>query len=322
MQFFTRVLGAAVTSCALATGAWAQDYPRKPVTIVSSAAPGGGVDTITRLIGRALSAEWKQPVVVDNRAGAGGMIGTEYVAKAAPDGYTLLTVSLGHATNPSLYRKMSYDTLPDFTPLSLLARLPVALVVTQSLPVNSVKELIAYAKANPDKLSCGSGGNGSSQHLACEMFKSMAGVRILHVPYRGVAAANSDLIGGQIQLMFDQISFAAQNARSGHVRALAVTTPKRSPLMPELPTMEEAGLPGYQVVTWFGLLGPANMPKAVVERLRTDLPRVMARPEIQQALEKQTFEPVFSSPDEFDTFLRQEMLKWDKVIKGAGIQPG
>jgi tripartite-type tricarboxylate transporter receptor subunit TctC len=322
MQGFSRWLLAAAFACGLVTPAVAQDYPRKPITIVSSAAPGGGVDLITRLVARALSEEWKQPVVVENRAGAGGMIGTEYVAKAPPDGYTLLTVSLGHATNLSLYRKMAYDTLADFTPLSLLAKLPVVLVVTKSLPVNSVKELIAYAKAHPDKLSCGSGGNGSSQHLACEMFKNMAGVKILHVPYRGVAAAGTDVIGGQIEMMFDQISFAAQNVRAGNVKALAVTTPKRSPLMPDLPTMDEAGVSGYDAVTWFGLLGPANMPKSVTEKFRTDLPRVMARPEIRQALEKQNFDPVFSSPTEFDTFLRQEMIKWEKVIKDAGVQPG
>jgi tripartite-type tricarboxylate transporter receptor subunit TctC len=322
MQIFSRLLWAMAIACGLVTEALAQDYPRKPITIVSSAAPGGGVDLITRLVARGLSEEWKQSVIVENRAGAGGMIGTEYVAKAPPDGYTLLTVSLGHSTNPSLYRKMAYDTLADFTPLSLLAKLPVALVVTKSLPVNSVKELIVYAKAHPDKLSCGSGGNGSSQHLACEMFKNMAGVKILHVPYRGVAAAGIDVIGGQIEMMFDQISFASQNVRAGTVKALAVTTQKRSPLMPQLPTMDEAGVPGYDVVTWFGLLGPANMPKSVVERLRTDLPRVMARPEIRQVLEKQNFDPVFSTPTEFDTFLRQEMIKWDKVIKDAGVQPG
>lgn len=322
MRVFSRLLWAAAIACGLAAEALAQDYPRKPITIVSSAAAGGGVDLITRLVARGLSEEWKQPVIVENRAGAGGMIGTEYVAKAPADGYTLLTVSLGHATNPSLYRKMAYDTLADFTPLSLLAKLPVVLVVTKSLPVNSVKELIVYAKAHPDKLNCGSGGNGSSQHLACEMFKNMAGVKILHVPYRGVAAAGTDVIGGQIEMMFDQISFAAQNVRAGNVKALAVTTPTRSPLMPELPTMDEAGVPGYNAVTWFGLLGPANMPKSVVERFRTDLPRVMARPEIRQALEKQNFDPVFSSPSEFDTFLRQEMIKWDKVVKDAGVQPG
>lgn len=322
MRIFSRLLWAVAITCGLVAEALAQDYPRKPITIVSSAAAGGGVDLITRLVARGLSEEWKQSVIVENRAGAGGMIGTEYVAKAPPDGYTLLTVSLGHSTNPSLYRKMAYDTLADFTPLSLLAKLPVALVVTKSLPVNSVKELIVYAKAHPDKLNCGSGGNGSSQHLACEMFKNMAGVKILHVPYRGVAAAGIDVIGGQIEMMFDQISFASQNVRAGNVKALAVTTSKRSPLMPQLPTMDEAGVPGYDVVTWFGLLGPANMPKSVVERFRTDLPRVMARPEIRQVLEKQNFDPVFSTPTEFDTFLRQEMIKWDKVVKDAGVQPG
>lgn len=322
MRVFSRLLCAAAIACGLASAALAQDYPRKPITIVASAAPGGGVDLITRLVARALSEEWKQPVIVENRAGAGGMIGEGYVAKAPPDGYTLLTVSLSHATNPSLYRKMPYDTLADFTPLSLLAKLPIALVVNKSLPVNSVQDLIAYAKAHPNKLTCGSGGNGTSQHLACEMFKNMAGVKILHVPYRGVAAADTDVIGGQIDMMFDQISFAAQNVHAGKVKALAVTTPKRSSLMPELPTMEEAGVAGYEAVTWFGLLGPANMPKDVVERFRTDLPRVMARPEIRQVLEKQTFDPVFSTPAEFDGFLRQEMNKWGKVVKDAGVQPG
>lgn len=322
MRVFPRLLCAAAVACGLIANAVAQDYPSKPVTIVASAAPGGGVDLITRLVARALAEEWKQPVIVENRAGASGMIGTDNVAKAQPDGYTLLTVSLSHATNPSLYRKMAYDTLADFTPLSLLAKLPVVLVVNKSLPVNSVQELIAYAKAHPGKLNCGSGGNGTSQHLACEMFKNMAGVNILHVPYRGVAAANADVIGGQIEMIFDQISFASQNVRAGKVKALAVTTPKRSPLMPELPTLNEAGLSGYEAVTWFGLLGPANMPKSVAERIRVDLQRVMAKPEIRQVLEKQNFDPVFSSPAEFDRFLRGEMNKWDKVVKDAGIQPG
>jgi len=299
----------------------AQDFPRKSITIVASSPPGGGVDLITRILARALSEEWKQTVVVENRSGAGGIVGTQYVANAQPDGYTLLTVSLGHATNPSLYQKMPYDTMAEFTPLSLLAKLTVALTVNKSLPVNSVKELIAYAKANPEKLSCGSGGNGSSQHLACEMFKNLAGLKILHIPYRGVGAARTDLIGGQIQIMFDQISFAAQNVQSGNVKVLAVTTMKRSPLIPNIPTMDEAGLAGYDVVTWFGLLGPSNLPRNVIEKLRIDLPRIMAKPEIRKELEKQTFDSVFSGPSEFDLFLKQEMIKWDKVIKEAGIQP-
>jgi tripartite-type tricarboxylate transporter receptor subunit TctC len=276
---------------------------------------------ITRAVARGLSEAWKQSVIVENRAGAGGIIGTEYVAKAPADGYTLLTVSLGHATNPSLVQKLPYDTLGDFTPLSLLAKLPLVLVVNKSLPVKSVKDLIAYAKANPDKLSCGSGGVGSSQHLACEMFKHMAGINILHVPYKGVAAANTDLMGGRISMMFDQISSAQQNARAGSVKALAVTTLKRSAFMPDLPTMTEAGVPGYEAMTWFALLGPAKLPKSVVERFQHDLPRAMAGSDLRQPLEKQGFELVFSGPSELDTFLRGEMAKWDKIVKDAGIQP-
>jgi tripartite-type tricarboxylate transporter receptor subunit TctC len=308
-------------SLAAAHTASAQDFPRKPVTIVASAAPGGGVDLITRAIARALSEQWKQPVLVENKAGASGMIGSEQVARAAPDGYTLLTVSLSHATNPSLYKKMPYNTVADFTPLSLLAKLPIALVVTKSLPVNSVKELIDYAKANPNKLNCGSGGNGTSQHLSCELFKSLAGVQIQHVPYRGVAAAGVDVIGGRIEMMFDQISFAEKNARAGNVKALAVTTPRRSPLMPELPTLDEAGVPGYASETWFGLLGPAKMPAELANRIQADLARAMTRPEVQQALASQNFELVWSTPAAFGRFLDAEMAKWDKAIKQAGIQP-
>ena len=316
-RFFAVVCLAALA----ASNVQGQDYPRKTVTIIASAAPGGGVDLITRTVARALSEDWKQPVVVDNRAGAGGIIGSEMVAKAAPDGYTLLTVSLSHATNPSLYKKMAYDTLTAFTPISLLAKLPIALVVTKSLPVNSVGELVAYAKANPGKLNCGSGGNGTSQHLSCEMFKNMARIQIQHVPYKGVAAAGADVIGGRLELMFDQISFAAQNVRAGNVKALAVTTPKRSPLMPDLPTMNEAGVTGYDAVTWFGLLGPAGMPRDVVAKIQSDLARVMAKPDTRDRLASQTFDLIFSRPEEFDAFLREEMVKWAKVVKEAGVQP-
>lgn len=321
MHRIFKLLWLACVALGAAFNTHAQDYPRKPITIVASAAPGGGVDLITRVIAQALSEEWKQPIVVDNRAGAGGMIGTENVAKAAPDGYTLLTVSLSHATNPSLYKKMPYDTLTGFTPISLLAKLPIVLVVNKSLPVNSVSDLIAYAKARPGQLNCGSGGNGTSQHLSCEMFKSMAKVDIQHIPYKGVAAAGFDVIGGRIEMIFDQISFAAKNVRSGNVKALAVTTPMRSPLMPDLPTMSEAGVTGYEAVTWFGLLGPANMPKDVLAKIQTDLARVMAKPEIRQKLASQNFDLIFGRPDDFDTFLRGEMIKWEKVVKESGVKP-
>ena len=321
MISIARWIGVCTLGLVLSQAAGAADFPTKAVTIVSSAAPGGGVDLITRAIARALSDEWKQPVVVENRAGAGGMIGTELVARAAPDGYTLLTVSLGHATNPSLYRKMPYDTLKDFSPISLLAKLAIVLVTNKKLPVSSVKKLIAYAKANPGKLNCGSGGNGSSQHLACEMFKNLAQVQIQHIPYRGVAAAGMDVIGGQIEMMFDQISFAEKNVRAGNVKALAVTTPQRSPLMPDLPTMEEAGVSGYSAVTWFGLLGPGKLPRDIQQKIQVDLARAMSNANVRQALASQNFDLVFSTPDEFDRFLRDEMSKWDKIIKQAGIQP-
>lgn len=321
MYRFFKLPWLACAALGAAFSAHAQDFPSKPVTIVASAAPGGGVDLITRVVAHALSDEWKQPVIVDNRAGAGGMIGSQLVAKAASDGYTLLTVSLSHATNPSLYKKMPYDTVADFTPISLLAKLPIVLVVNKSLPVNSVSDLITYAKAHPGKLNCGSGGNGTSQHLSCELFKNMTKVDIQHVPYKGVAAAGLDVIGGRIEMIFDQISFAAQNASSGKVKALAVTTPERSPLMPELPTMSEAGVAGYEAVTWFGLLGPANMPKDVLAKIQGDLARVMAKPEIRQGLASQNFDLIFGKPGEFDAFLKSEMAKWDKVVKESGVQP-
>lgn len=298
----------------------AQEFPRRAVTMIVAAAPGGGLDLISRAAARALSEEWKQPVVVDNRGGASGVIGTEFVYRAAPDGYTLVTVSLSHATNPSLIRKLPYDTASGFTPLSLFARLPIVLVTSKQLPVNSVSELIAYARANPDKLNCGSSGNGTSQHLSCELFKNLTRVKIQHVPYKGLAAASADLIGGRIELLFDQISAASQNARAGHVKALAVTTSTRSSLMPELPTMHEAGVTGYEAVTWFGMLGPANMPKDLANKISADLSRAMARAEHRDRLASQHFDLSFGRPEEFDVFLKSETAKWGKAIREAGIQ--
>jgi len=311
-----------VTACLLAFGftAQAQDFPRKPVTMIVSAAPGGGLDLISRAAARALSDEWKQPVVVDNRGGASGVIGADAVHKAAPDGYTLLTVSLSHATNPSLLKKLPYDTVSGFTPLSLFARLPIVLVTTKSLPANSVAELVAFARANPGKLNCGSAGNGTSQHLSCELFKNLARVNITHVPYKGLAAASADLMGGRIEILFDQISAAAQNARAGTVKALAVTTASRAAAMPDLPTMHEAGVTGYEAVTWFGMLGPANMPRELAAKIAGDLNRAMSRAEHRDRLASQNFDLAFGKPEEFDAFLKSEMAKWSKAIRDAGIQ--
>ena len=302
-------------------GVQAQDFPRKPVTMVVAAAPGGGLDLISRAAAKALSEQWKQSVVVDNRPGAGSIIGSEIVNRAAPDGYTLLTISLSHATNPSLYKKLPYDTLTGFTPLSLFARLPIVLVTSKSLAVNSVPELLSYARSNPGKLNCGSSGNGTSQHLSCELFKSLAKVNITHVPYKALATASTDLISGRIEILFDQISAVAQQARAGNVKALAVTTSTRAAAMPELPTLDEAGVPGYEAVTWFGMLGPANMPRDLATKISAELARAMKRPENRERLVAQNFDLAFGSPEEFDGFIRAEMAKWGKAIKDAGIQP-
>jgi tripartite-type tricarboxylate transporter receptor subunit TctC len=297
-----------------------QDFPRKAVTMVVAAAPGGGLDLISRVAARALSDEWKQPVVADNRGGAGGIIGTELGAKASPDGYTLLTVSISHSTNPVLIRKLPYDTLRDFTPISLFAKLPVVLTVAKNLPVSSVAELVAYARANPGKLNCASSGTGTSQHLACEMFKSMAKVDVQHVPYKAIAAAQADVIGGRIEVMFDQFSTAMQNARAGSVKALAITTLARSAQAPDLRTMSESGLPGYEAVTWFAMFGPAALPRDLAGKISADLARAMAKPDHRDRLVAQNFDLVFGKPEELDHFLKAEMAKWGKIIREAGIQ--
>ena len=319
MRHISRLLAAA-SLAAFAGAAPAQDFPRKPVTMVVSAAPGGGLDLISRVAARALSDEWKQPVVVDNKAGAGGIIGTEFGARAAPDGYTLLTVSISHSTNPTLIRKLPYDTLRDFAPISLFAKLPVVLTVAKTLPVNSVAELVAYARANRGKLNCASSGTGTSQHLACEMFKNMAKVEIQHVPYKAIAAAQADVIGGRIEVMFDQFSTAVQNARAGSVKALAITTQARSAQAPDLPTMGESGLPGYEAVTWFAMFGPAAMPRDLAAKISADLARGMSKPEHRDRLLAQNFDLVYGKPEELDAFLRSEMAKWGKILREAGIQ--
>ena len=307
---------------ALSAGAaQAQEYPRKPVTMIVSAAPGGGLDLMSRTAARALTEEWKQAVVVDNKGGAGGIIGTELGAKAAPDGYTLLTVSISHSTNPVLIRKLPYDTLKDFTPISLFAKLPVVLTVARRLPVNSVAELVAYARANPGKLNCASSGTGTSQHLSCEMFKNLAKLDIQHVPYKAIAAAQADVIGGRIEVMFDQFSTAVQNAKAGSVKALAITTQARAAQAPDLPTMSESGLPGYEAVTWFAMFGPAGLPKDLAAKISADLARGMAKPENKDRLLAQSFDLVYGKPEELDAFLRTEMSKWGRIIREAGIQP-
>ena len=301
--------------------AFAQSYPQKPLRIVVGVPAGGTTDVVARLVGQKLGEQLGQQVVIDNRGGAGGNIGAELVAKSPPDGYTLFLATIGTMTiNPSLYRKMPFDTLRDFAAISQLTSMPQLLVVHPSVPVKTVKELIAYAKGRPGQLNFASGGSGTAIHLAGELFKTMAGVDIVHVAYKGGGPAMTDLLGGQVSLMFDQILTALPHARSGRLRALGVTTEKRSPAAPQIPTLSEAGLPGYAVTTWHGLLAPAGTPGEIVNRLNGETAKALATPDIRDRFAVQGVDPVASTPGEFAAMMKAELDKWRKVIAASGTK--
>jgi tripartite-type tricarboxylate transporter receptor subunit TctC len=316
----THIALAAALALGLASAAVADNYPSKNVTIVAPFPPGGTVDQLARVLSHEFSEDWKQSVIVENRPGASGIVGSQFVSKATPDGYTLLVVPITHVTNASLFKKLPFDPLADFTPISLIAESPIILVVNKSLPVNSVSDLIAYAKANPGKLNCGSGGNGTSQHLACELFKSMAKVDIRHVPYKGNAAAITDVIGGQIELMFDQMATAVPHVHAGKVKPLAISTLKRSPAMPTVPTINESGLSGYEMSAWFGLVGPAGMPPDVVAKIQGNLAQAIAQPAVKAQLSSLGLTLIGGPSNEFKAFLGTELGKWAKVVKDSGAQ--
>jgi tripartite-type tricarboxylate transporter receptor subunit TctC len=315
---------AAVLIAALAIGqpslASAQAYPSRPVKFVVAYPPGGAADILARLIGQKLSERLGQPVVIDNKPGAGTAIGTDQVAKSAPDGYTILmgTVS-SHAINPALNTNVGYNPVADFTPISLVASLPFVLVVNPAVPAKSVAELIALAKAQPGKLNFSSAGNGTSNHLAGELFKSMTGVNIVHVPYRGSAPALADVVSGQITMMFDLTLTSLPQIQAGSVRGLAITTPKRSPLAPNLPTVAESGVPGYEVDAWFGVFAPAKLPAPIVKRLNDDIVAIMKMPEMGQKLAAQGAAPLSSTPAAFAAYVKSEAAKWGKVVKDSGM---
>ncbi len=299
----------------------AQTYPTRAITLIVPFPAGGTTDILGRFVGQALSAAWNQPVVVENRGGAGGNIGAAAVAKAAPDGYTLLVGTVGtHAINASLYAKMPYDTLKDFAPVTQIASVPNMLVVTPSLPVGSVTELIAYAKANPGKLNMASSGNGTSIHLSGELFKVMTGVDMVHVPYKGSAPALNDLMGGQVQLMFDNMPSALPQVKGGTLKALAVTTATRSPAMPDLPTVAEAGVHGFEASSWFGVFAPAGTPKEVVAKLQTEIARILKSPEMTERLAQQGAVAVGNTPEEFGAYVQSELVKWAGVVKASGAR--
>ena len=314
---FCSVVAALVAPIAFAQGA--ASYPTKPVRLVVPFPAGGTTDILARAVAQQLSVGWGQQVIVDNRPGAGGNIGSELVAKAAPDGYTLLMGTVGtHAINPSLYAKMPYDHVKDFTPVVLVAGVPNVLVVNPSLPVHSVPELIAYAKANPGKLNFASSGNGTSIHLSGELFRTMTGVDMTHVPYKGSAPALTDLIGGQVQLMFDNLPSSLQFIRTGKLRALAVTSAARSTALPELPTLAEAGLPGFEASSWFGILAPAGTPKDIVAKINAAVGSWLASPEAKEKLLAQGAIAAGGSPDAFVKHIDAETAKWAKVVKASG----
>jgi len=300
--------------------AFSENYPSKPIRVVVPYTPGGFNDTLARTLGQKLNEKWGQPVVVDNRPGGGTTIGTGLVAKATPDGHTLLVVSFAFGVIPSLYARLPYDTRRDFTPVVLAAGTPNVLVVNPQLPVKSVQDLIALARSKPGKLNYATAGNGSSNHLSMEMFKSIAGLDIVHVPYKGSAPAVTDLIGGQVDVMFDNVPNVLQHMKAGRLRGLAVSSATRSPFAQDLPTVSEAGVPGFDVSVWFGLVAPAGTPKAVVSQLNAEIKRILKLREVVDLFHGQGVEPLGGTPDSFAAFLRDQTAKWAKVVKESGAR--
>ena len=299
----------------------AQNFPSKPIRLIVPYAPGGGNDTLSRAIGQKLTQSLGQPLVVDNRAGSGGVIGADIVAKAAPDGYTLLMASSELAVSVSLIATLPYDPLRDFAPVARVGETSYLLVVHPSLSSKSVAELIALAKARPGQLNYASAGVGSPLHLAAELFKWMTGTNLVQVTYKGGAPSVTATLAGETQVVFGSVTTTLQLAKAGRVRALAVTSAKRSPLVPDLPTVAEAGVPGYELVNWYGVLAPARTPKVIVSRLASELAQIMALPDIRErALQNQGIEAVASTTEEFAAVLKNEVAKWRKLTKAIGIR--
>jgi tripartite-type tricarboxylate transporter receptor subunit TctC len=299
---------------------WAQGYPAKPVRILIGFSPGGGADVVARSLSPRLAEALGQQIVVENRAGANGIIAAELAAKAPPDGYTLLMAPGNYAFAPAMDSKLSVDMTTAFAPVSLLAETPLLVVVHPSLPVKNLRELIALAKAHPGKLSYASGGIGGSGHLAVELFRTMTQVQAVHIPYKGNGAAIADLIGGQVPFCFCTLPSVFPHVKSGRLRPLAVTTARRSPAAADIPTVAEAGVPGYEVSQWYGLLAPAGTPTPIIERLNSEVGKALKHPEVRSRLQSEGAEAVGSSPQEFGAFFKAEITKWTRTVQRAGIQ--
>jgi tripartite-type tricarboxylate transporter receptor subunit TctC len=311
-----------LTAAALCVGASAsaQPYPAGPLRIVVPFTPGGGTDILARLLAQKLNESWGQPVVVDNRPGAAGTVGTAFVAKAAGDGHTLLIVPAGYAGNPGLYRNLPYDHTRDLAPVSWLASGPLTLVVHPSLPAKSVKELIAFARARPGEINFGSSGTGTLPHLSAELFNSMSGIRMVHIPYKGAGAAVTDVMAGRVPIYFMNILQSLSLIKAGKLRALGVTTPQRSPIAPEIPSIAEAGLKGYDMTNWYGLLAPSATPREAIVKLNAEVVRILNLPELKGRLADDGMTVVASTPERFAEFLARETDKFMKVIEAAGIK--
>ncbi len=318
MEFIKWIAGFVLSVCACV--AFAQPYPSKPIRIIIGFPPGSGGETQVRLVGQKLTEAWGQPVVVDARPGASGNIAAEMLVKSAPDGYTLLYFPAALAINPSLFPKVPYDLANDFTPVALLGTFPLVLVENPKVPATSVAELIALAKARPGAINFASIGSASPPHLAGELFNQLAGVQMVHVPYKGSAPAQTDLIGGQVQVMFDTAVSAIPHVKAGRTRALAVTTRNRSRLLPDLPSLDESGLKGYDLYGWGGIVGPAGMPAAVTAKLNTEIIRVLRLPDVAEKLATLGAETGAMTSPEFGRFIMDEAAKWKKLVVSTGAK--
>ena len=315
------IAGLAASAPALAQRDPAQSYPSRPIRLIVPFVAGGGVDLTARAISQKLTEAWGQPVVVDNRGGANGTIGVEIAAKSPPDGYTLTMISASHSVNVSLYRNLSYDLVGDFAPVIQATTQPYVLVVNPGVPVKSVGDLIAMAKAKPDGLNYGSSGIGGLSHLSGALFAALAHIKLTHIPYKGGSPAMQDVLGGQIEMLFSTLLQSSAHIAAGRLRPLAVTTATRSPAAPQLPTMIEAGAPGFVVAGWYGILAPAGTPAAVIAKLNREIVRILHMPDVRERLAIDGSEPVGGTPEEFAAHIKAEIARWRKVTVEAGVKP-
>jgi tripartite-type tricarboxylate transporter receptor subunit TctC len=314
------VLAAALFACGVSFAQAPDPYPVKPIRFILPFPPGGGTDILGRLIAERLAASLGQPVLIENRGGAGGNVGAEAAAKSAPDGYTIVLAAPSLAISPSLYSKLNYDPVRDFTPVSLVANVPNVMITQPSIPAHSLREFIALAKSKPNGMNFGSGGSGTSNHLAGELFNIVAGTALVHVPYKGVNLAMNDVLSGRIELVVIGIPAAAPHLRAGKLRALALIAPRRSAALPDVPTIAEAGLPDFEVTTWYGVLAPAATPRPIIALLNAELVKIMHGAEMQERLAALATEPKTSTPEEFSAYIKQEIAKWGEVVRKAGLK--